>query len=267
MIIACRKVRSSRNVILELHSLLKPQSGVRTDCLPSCRLALFKAAVKLLISVRADKETQTGLLFNTHTNQLHGQKHGVKGREICVWMCVWPHAAWTLKQSFLRCAVLVCSTAAPLIQAAFSEGEDNVGYIVTPCLQDWEEGGGGGRVLFSPTVSQGPLNQSQQRQQTKPLMLPSRPRGGHSDTVNAGNVTPWLQMTWLLQYNLNILKEKSMRYKLKSCLTQYINQNVWILLQNLLLSFSFVAKKWYCTKLNTTTVWKRAIFQFKSLII
>lgn len=54
---------------------------------PPVVLLLFKAAVELLISVKANKGTQTGLLFNTHTNQLHRQTQGVEVREMCVNVC------------------------------------------------------------------------------------------------------------------------------------------------------------------------------------
>lgn len=51
---------------------------------PPVNWLLFRAAVEPPISVRGDKEMLTGLLLNTHTNQLYGQTHGVKGRKICV---------------------------------------------------------------------------------------------------------------------------------------------------------------------------------------
>lgn len=58
-------------------------------------LSLFNSVVELVISIKANKETQTGLLFNTHTNQL---------RESVV--RTWPNTAGILK---IKCALPDCS--------------------------------------------------------------------------------------------------------------------------------------------------------------
>lgn len=80
-------------------SLLKPLSGLNDG--PAVSAALFKPAVELVICVNVDKETQTGLLFYTHTNQLQ--------KSVCECVCLTQPCLYTLTNLPPVCALPVCS--------------------------------------------------------------------------------------------------------------------------------------------------------------